>query len=238
MSLINCPNCGKRISDKAIKCPKCGKNLRKNYKKRKINSKKIVVIITSLIGILLIFSVIVGIIKYKEYQEKIAKEEIKKQKQIEEEYYLNLMLAISQILDGGAESEKAGNLIKKVWYNTIYEKNDIETNSYTKNQYGTFNYDFNDSLENLYSDFEFQSTIRSIKENQESVKNIMKKLKTPPNEYEEAYDTLKDFYDSYVEFTNLILNPNGSYQTFSNAFIEKDSEMAKCYKTMEIYIEE
>lgn len=32
MALINCPECGKQISDKAEKCPKCGKKLNENKK--------------------------------------------------------------------------------------------------------------------------------------------------------------------------------------------------------------
>lgn len=30
MALINCPNCNKNISDKAIKCPQCGKRMKRN----------------------------------------------------------------------------------------------------------------------------------------------------------------------------------------------------------------
>lgn len=233
MALIKCPGCGKRISDKAIKCPGCGKKLRKNKRNK---TTMIIIIITSVIAV--IVGAILGGIKYREYKEKLVQEEIKRQKQIEETYYTNLLYAIAEMLEGASESENAGNLIKKVWYNTIYEKDDSETNNYTKNSYGTFNYDFNDSLERLYSDSEFQSTIYSIEENQDRVKTVMKELKNPPQEYEEAYETIKGFYDAYLEFTNLILNPNGSYQTFTNNFNEMDSEVVKYYNSMEIYIEE
>jgi len=30
MALINCPECGEKISDKAIMCPKCGYSTRSN----------------------------------------------------------------------------------------------------------------------------------------------------------------------------------------------------------------
>ena len=31
------------------------------------------------------------------------------------------------MLEGASDAESSGNLIKKVWYNAIYEKRDIET---------------------------------------------------------------------------------------------------------------
>lgn len=35
------------------------------------------------------------------------------------------------MLDGAAKAENAGNLIKSVWYNAIYEERDTETDKYT-----------------------------------------------------------------------------------------------------------
>ena len=38
----------------------------------------------------------------------------------------------------------------------------------------------------------------------------MKDLVNPPEEYKEAYEKLQDFYDSYLELTNLVISPTGS----------------------------
>ncbi|MFW5669556.1 MAG: zinc ribbon domain-containing protein, partial [Acetivibrio ethanolgignens] len=66
MALINCPECGKEISDKAVSCPNCGVPIAKPIKKEKTNrekkrisnkSKKVIVV-----GILL--CIVIGIVGY------------------------------------------------------------------------------------------------------------------------------------------------------------------------------
>jgi len=60
-----------------------------------------------------------------------------------------------------------------------------------------------------------------------------------PNErnYRADYIILKDFYDAYLELTNLVLNPTGSLQTFTDDFNEADSKVANALKKISIYIE-
>lgn len=261
MALINCPGCGKGISDKAFVCPQCGTQLQEkeilakhcqecgeeltneetvchkcgcpvSLEKSSIDlengikfSKKktavIVVIIIAIIGI--IFAV-------NNYQKQAA------EKQISEDYATNLELASYSMLDGAFDAENAGNLIHSVWYNTIFDISDSETDQYTKTN-GVSNNDFNDSLQALFSDSSFQATISSIKSNQETTKSLIKELTNPPEEYAEAYSTLKDYYDAYLELTNLVINPTGSLQSFTSDFNSADSEVSKCYEAMKIYIE-
>lgn len=155
-----------------------------------------------------------------------------------EEYGDNLNLVTMTMLSGAAKAEDAGNLIKSVWYDTIYEEYDSETYKYThSNGYG-FNDDFNDSLAALFSDSTFRTQISEIESNQETVEGLMKQLQDPPEEYEAAYDALMDYYSAYLELTGLVVNPSGSLQTFSQNFNSADSETLKCYKAMQIYIEE
>jgi len=66
---------------------------------------------------------------------------------------------------------------------------------------------------------------------------MMKELTNPPKKYQEAYIILKDFYDAYLELTNLVLNPTGSLQTFTDDFNEADSKVANALKKISIYIE-
>ena len=141
-----------------------------------------------------------------------------------------------EMLYGASDAESAGNLIKKVWHNAIYEERDTETDKYTKPK-GYFSGDFNDALALLFSDTSFSVKIQDIKINQASVKNMMKDLQNPPDEYESAYDSLKDLYDAYLDLTNLAINPTGSLQSFSNSFNDADSKLLKCYNAMEIYAE-
>ena len=64
----------------------------------------------------------------------------------------------------------------------------------------------------------------------------MKKLKNPPSEWEEAYDDLKDYYDSYLELTNLAISPTGSLTTFSSKFNDADNNMSTSYSKLKNYI--
>ena len=65
----------------------------------------------------------------------------------------------------------------------------------------------------------------------------MKGLKNPPEGYEGAYSLIKDFYSAYTTFTNLIIDPNGSFQTFSSNFNNADSEVLNQYNTMKLYLD-
>lgn len=151
-------------------------------------------------------------------------------------YSENLKNVTGDMLAGAAVAEDVGGLIHDVWYNTIYEKSDTETDKYTRGTY-SFNDDFNTSLAKLFSDTEIQNKINSIKTNQDKVQSIMKELQNPPEEYKEAYGELKNYYNSYLELTNLVINPNGNLQSYTSDFNNADSEAAKCYQAMKIYID-
>lgn len=264
MALIKCSNCGKDVSDKAFECPQCGEKLIEKEMPKRIceecgkeledeeivcsrcgcpvteennqeNSKKNVRFNKRVIAVLtLVIVAIIGVIfVIKNIQKNIAEQE---RIQISEDYETNLELASSMMLTGAAKAEDVGGLIHDVWYNTIYEESDSETDRYTKTS-GRFNDDFNDSLKTLFADSSFQLKISSIESNQESVKTIMKELTNPPQEYSEAYNALKEYYDAYLEFTNLVINPTGSLQTFTSNFNDSDSAVAKYYEAMKIYID-
>ena len=152
-------------------------------------------------------------------------------------YYENLESATNLMLLGATKAEESCNLIKSVWYNTIYEERDSKTDKYTRSNGYSFNDDFNDSLRALFADETFQEQITSIENNQDSVSRLMKELQNPPEEYEEAYQAIKKLYDSYVELTNLAVNPSGSLQTYSNNFNSADSETVQNYEAMKLYLE-
>lgn len=136
------------------------------------------------------------------------------------------------MLTGASTAEEAGTLIHDVWYDTIFDEHNADTSKYTSG-----NSDFNDSLSELFSDEEFQDKIASIKSNQATVKELMQELTNPPAEYEEAYNTLKDYYDAYLELTNLAISPTGSLQSYTDDFNEADSNVLKYYNAMDVYIE-
>lgn len=266
MAMIKCPKCNEEISDKAIRCIHCdnilvkkGKSICKecgseikngeNFcgkcgcpvsdKKEILHPQKVEVTkvtlwnnlsrekrIIGIISILAVIGIIAGIIVVNKDNEK----------QLNEQYKENLSTITYKMLDGAASAENCGNQIKSVWYNTIYKKDDYKTNKYTKT-YGVFNDDFNDSLSKLFSDSTFISLTDEVEENIKEVSNLMKKMKNPPEEWEEAYDELKDYYDDYLTLTNLCINPTGSLNTYSSNFNDADSDVLNGYNKMKTYLD-
>lgn len=151
-------------------------------------------------------------------------------------YYDRLETVTYKMLDGAADAETAGNLIKRVWHNAIYEEYDAATDKYTLEN-GNFVDDFNDALYNLFADEEFQKSISAIRNNQDEVLDLMKQLKDPPKKYEEAYSVLKTYYDSYLALTKMAIDPTGSLQSFSDAFNDADIATVNSYEKMKLYLD-
>lgn len=158
------------------------------------------------------------------------------QKAKETEYYSNMKSVSYTMLDGAAKAENAGNLIKSVWYNAIYEERDTETDKYTMKN-GKFVDDFNDALSNLFADENFVNSISEIELNQSEVTGLIKKLKNPPKKYEEAYAVLKTYYDNYIKMTKSVISPTGSLQTFSEDFNTYDTDTVNSFEKMKLYLD-
>lgn len=188
----------------------------------KIRKKVKIIILCVVLAVAIIIAATVGIL-YTQQQNKAKN------------YGENLETAVSTMISGAAEAESCGNLIKQVWYNAIYEEYDSETDPYTRPD-GHWVSDFNEALENLFSDETFSEQIDNIKLNQSVVQALMKELQDPPEEYEEAYEALSELYDAYVNLTNMVISPSGSLQTFSTNFNDADAVALNCYKAMSLYL--
>lgn len=271
MAMMECPNCGEQVSDKAKKCvhcgtvlipeekrycqecgaeleadadvcPKCGcpvDNAKENEtvpQQVEVTGVKIAKKSKKIIAIAAVVVLIVALIAVAVVQGQKKKEAEEAAKRIEE-YSANLELVTYSMLSGAGDAETCGNLIKKVWYNAIYEERDDSTDKYTRPK-GYFVSDFNDALQNLYSDSSFSLQISGIEDNQDTVNSLMKKLKNPPDEYEDAYEAVTELYDAYLTLTNLATDPSGSLQTFSSNFNDADSEALKCFNAVKMYLED
>lgn len=259
MALIKCPNCQKEISDKAFSCPSCGFSLQKEEpQKQKLICTECATEISEGVSVCPNCGCPIKIEEEQTQKVELTKVKLgkpsKKKKSIiticvivviaiiigafaistisKQSYSDNLKKASSLMLTGAASAEDAGGLIHDVWYNTIYEERDSSTDKYTKDAYG----DFNDSLSVLFADSTFSSQISGIKSNQDSVAAIMKELANPPREYQEAYTAIMNYYDAYLELTNLAINPTGSLTSFTSDFNTADSAVSKCYNTMQMYV--
>lgn len=228
-----CPNCGCPVEGKKIEPiavpvldPGVSKFRSAPDPKRK---KRIIAAILALL--IVVGGVFAGIKISNNHKEEEARRAAKK---AAKEYEENLSEAVLKMLEGAAKAESSGNLIKSVWYNSIYEVRDTETDPFTRPN-GYFVSDFNQALRNLFSNSSFSATISEIEANQEEVADLMKKMKNPPDEYEDAYAALQDLYDAYLTFTNLVTDPSGSLQTFSANYNDAHSAFLTEYNAMEVY---
>lgn len=143
----------------------------------------------------------------------------------ENSYAATLNALSNEVISGAADAEEQCNLIISVWHDSIFEETNDETKKYTA---GTD--DFNDALDNLFADEDFQATNESIETSRDLVDMYMEELKNPPEKYEKCYDTALELYGKYKNFTNMALDPTGSYETFTDDFSEADDETVELYE--------
>ena len=240
--LIICEECGAEIPQGADSCPNCGcpvpvdgeenteapqKVELTSVKIPKLDQRKKKIVVGSIIGVIVLIAAISLIIS--QMRQATAA-------QLSADYSENISTVSAAILSSAIQTEEAGNLIHDVWYNCIFEENDPETNEYTRPN-GYYLDDFNDALANLFSDETFSQQLSSIKNDQETVTDLMRKMSDPPEEFEDAYEALRELFDAYTEFTNLVINPSGNLQTCTSNFNDADSALLNCYNAMSLYID-
>lgn len=217
-------------------------------KKRRISPLTVVLLVIA--PILLILVILLSIIcialsarnvtlsrqadDYKNAYETLIKEQ-NEAKRSGAQYQVKYNQLVSDILDNSVKIEKQGNLIVQVWNNAIFKKDDATTDVYTKVN-GQFVSDFNDALNNLFNDKEFVDNVSEIKEKNTQIRMDMKDMTNPPEGYEEAYQALKEYYEYYIDFYDTVINCEGSLESFSNKFNETDSESAKKFNSVELYV--
>lgn len=256
MALISCPKCGQSVSDKAAACPHCGaalftqsaslSNMRMcsdcgtEYKgdlsfcplcgcpnpDNEAKPQKSIRKRNAMIAAFTLFAFVIIAVSAFGLTKKLNKEQ----------YYSAMESVAYTMLEGAGEAETAGRLIKNVWYNSIYEEKDESTDKYTM-QNGIFVDDFNDALSNLFRDADHIESVSYIKDNQSQVSDLMKELQNPPKEHEEAYSVLKTYYDNYLEITNLVVNPTGNYDSYSEKYNTSVIDTANSYEKMTLYLE-
>lgn len=260
MAMRECPNCGERISERAAKCPHCGHEMIPERMRIcaecgtelengmtacprcgcpveigqgtpqevevagvKISAKNKKLLIGIFAAVLVVIIATVG---FKQLRAQHT----------DQSYGENLQLAASFILTDSANAETYGNLIKSVWYNAIYQIKDPETDKYTC-PYGYFFDDFNEAIAVLLADYEFKPKLTELEERTETAEAMMRNLTDPPEEYERAYDELSKFYRAYLDFIEIVTNPEGSLSTFSDEFEDADKTVLRCYENLSIYLE-
>lgn len=225
MELETCTNCGcplpktkEPVEDAAQKVEVTAVNLQ-----MKKSTKKYIII--AIVAIVVIAAIAMSVISSN----------VKKNT---EQYYNTMKEVSSALLSSAAEAEDVGNLIKAVWSNSINRVFDKKTDKYTVslNGRGSFYDDFNEALACLFKDSDFKDAVNQLEKDQERATVTMRGLKNPPEEYEDAYEAMKEYYNSYIELTNLVIDPRGSLQSFSNDFSNAVSKFVKCYNALDLYV--
>jgi hypothetical protein len=234
MALIHCPECNREISDKVKACPYCGYPFTEDTEKQNQVQQVEVTGVKLRRGInrkpILIFSSVVVIAIIAFFGMRFLNEQ-KAQRLYQESYntYIDNLTTLQLLtITGGAEAETLCNLTARVWNNAIWEERDTETDKFTRPN-GYFVDDFNEALTNLYKASSTKSTINDIEDNQNAVQSLMKELQNPPEGLETCYSTATELYTAYQGFTNLAINPSGSYKSYSESMTSKDSDFMDAY---------
>lgn len=238
-----CLECGTILADDVTECPNCGCPVEKIEKIQKVEvqnvkiskkTKKAIVVGLITVAVLLV----AGVSTF--FYFKITNEKNAEAKAIEEynKYIDNVETVRSKMLSSGADCEYVAGMIHDVWYNTIYKKSNSKTNKYTQNKFGSYHSDFNDSIAALMSDSSFKSKMTTIKNDKDSIDNMMKKLQNPPEGLQNCYNAVSDLYNCYSSFVSLATNPSGNLSSYTSSYNSTDSDFINKFDTLKTKIPE
>ena len=278
MAMIQCPHCGKQISDKAeicphckerlieeetIKCSECGEEVSASHRicpncgaplvinddiqkvevtriaTSSVNKKAKKTILLALIGLVVVVGLVFAIASNNK-------------KKFEAKWQENYDVLMIDIIKGAAEAETTAGLIHDIWFNTIYEKADPNTNKYclgkafrnnpdytrkTSVPSMCFNDDFNESLSVYFSSNEYKTSAAMIDSNQKEVASMMSTLQEKiPEGKENAYNAISALYDQYLGFTNLALNPTGNLNSYTSSYNQYENDLLAAYNKSETFM--
>ena len=152
-------------------------------------------------------------------------------------YGINLHNAVYYSMESAEHLDNVGILFINVWNNSIYQIQDEETDKFTRtnNGAGQFYSDFDDALDLVILDKDYQAELSQAKEDKNSAVDCMGKLTNPPKRYEEAYRDMKAFYTDFMSFYNVVGNPNGSLEDYSDKYVEARDKLLQSYYSVSMY---
>ncbi len=239
MVVIKCPMCGKNLSEHAVQCAHCGYKLKNDQQFRKEGGATLTGTedicpdhsstmekqpatcaekkkhIFRYVAIVVVFAIL-GFVGYEVHEYNQLKS------------YYQLVDEINDVRNTSvAAVNHCSSLLLDVWYNAIWNESNPETDQYTCSE-GVFVDDFNDALDNLYSDDAFGKELKLIDETQLELRKLKRQLTKVPKEYEEYNEYLMELIDNWVKLSTAIQHPSGSYNDLNEEFSEmfqKDREI-------------
>lgn len=189
MSLIQCPECKKEISDQSTVCINCGFPLVRDAVAQQVeitgvnitsskNTKKI--IITSILVIIAVVSILFA---YKNYN----KFELEKL----------IVKSFIEIESVASTAELTTSLTYQVWSSSIKSGSD-----------------FNNALHELYKRADMEILIRTISESKKSVESIYIKSLKFKDANIEMYKNYAELYDQFNKIVRFSISPEGSLQSY------------------------
>lgn len=227
MSIIKCPECGNKISSTVDRCQNCGCILTEEmkirafsdmqeYRKRK---RMTVVILSIILTAILVVSAIVIVVKVNNLQEQKRIEELAKKEY--DEFYTNSGLYCSTISEVYSSWLDFTAKRKKVWYNCLYEKNDIETDDYTLDSDYNFYEDFNTALLNWMDSDDYKEKNQKCVSAINNAKILYKKI----TEYKSEDKKVKEIKDLVSQIQENVLNMDKYESSYGYNYSEYDKKM-------------
>lgn len=223
-----CPECGSEIIKDAFYCSNCGYSFVKRKKQKK---SKVWIIL------LIIFAFVCGVFYF--VNKEIAQEQARiEEETLKENVYHYCVIATYSMLDGAAQSEKICNEICDVWHNSIWKVNNSATDPYTKDNSGYFFDEFDDALNKYSSSDSYISEIKILNDNYSEITRYMSELRNTkiPETLSRMYDEVEELYDLYIDFYNMPIRMDGSYNSFSEDFGNIDNSFMNKYDKVCTYI--
>ena len=215
MAYVKCSNCGCFVEEGPSFCPECGTRLEYSTSKR---AKK-----RSPVGWIIALVIIIALGVAGKWQYDVYN------------YGINLHNAAYYIMTSSEKLEDSGIQFLTVWNNSLFEIQDDDTDKFTRDETGAFYSDFNDALDLLVADKDYQRTIRQAEEARSEASELMGKLTNPPRRYEEAYRNIKTLYSDYMAFYNIVVNPSGNYSSYSDKFEQARDKLLEVYYSVSMY---
>lgn len=234
--LRHCKECDAVLEEGTMVCPNCGcpveekkqKNtfLQKLPKKMQKDPKKFVMVLA--IAVIAFLAIVCGGIScVKHYQEKQILQQ-------EEQYLQDMKDTRQAMIDGEEKADEVASLVRQVWYNAVWKKSSVETNSFTKPN-GYF-VNFNTALSNLYADEDYISDVAELTANQKHLETRMSELQTPPEKYKEAFSQLQKVYESYNTMLTLATEPTGTLLTYNSTLSDTRIDFASASNNLNAYL--
>lgn len=213
-----CDKCGNELKKGQVFCDKCGNKIVEENDLNKVvetDTKKkssIKIIIIAIISVIVIAGIITGIII------KSNKEKEQLERSIET-YKLKAYSFGFETLSSLANIETVGNDVKTYWHDYIYES-----------KYSSIDDAVDKALE---KNSELIDKINDEKrEIEKDYKSLLKVPDENDSELNEIKQAVKDLYNDYYDFYDVVITPTGNYTTFTSDFSRLDSSGVKKYNNL------